>query len=113
VCRACSQITKTLSLWQAQLKSNWPSCIPNTVVAFEENSYQKVRLLEKDLAHSYVSFIYLEVLIIAFHNIDLKCVKKNIWMEDPFAFENPGSIVEFNLTLVGDMNGYKLVLHSH
>jgi hypothetical protein len=21
--------------------------------------------------------------------------------------------VEFNLTLVGDMNGYKLVLHSH
>jgi hypothetical protein len=74
---------------------------------------KKIRLLEKDMVHSYVSFIYLKDLIISFHKRDLKYVKKKVWMKDPFVFENPESVMEFNLTLVGEMNGYKLVLHSH
>jgi hypothetical protein len=38
---------------------------------------------------------------------------KNFWMKDPFAFENPEMIMEFYLTLEEEMNGNKLVLHSH
>jgi hypothetical protein len=34
-------LQKTLSLWQAQLKSNRPSYIPNTVVALQDNVTKK------------------------------------------------------------------------
>jgi hypothetical protein len=57
VCRAYPQITKALPLWQAQLKSNQPSYILNTVVALKENVTKENKLLEK-ICHTVTSLSF-------------------------------------------------------
>ncbi|XP_066241779.1 protein FAM200B [Saccopteryx leptura] len=90
---------KALLLWQARLKSSRPSyyMFPRFLQHIEENIITETNLKEIKLE----ILLHLTSLSQTFHHFfpEEKCetLRENCWVKDPFAFRNPGSIVELNL----------------
>ncbi|XP_045397321.1 protein FAM200A [Lemur catta] len=90
---------KTLSLWQARLKSNHPSyyMFPTLLQHIEEN------IINEDCLKDIKLEILLHLTSLSqtfsyyFPQEKFESLKENIWMKDPFAFQNPESIIELNL----------------
>lgn len=98
-CEHIQAFQKSLVLWQARLKSNRPSyyMFPTLLQHTEENSISEekvndiksvIELHLAALSDSFSRYFPAE----GFENL-----KEKLWVKDPFAFENPESIMELNL----------------
>ncbi|KAL2766003.1 protein FAM200A [Daubentonia madagascariensis] len=90
---------KTLSLWQVRLKSNHPSyyMFPTLLQHIEENIINEDCLKEIKLEILLHLTSLSQTFNYYFPQEKFELLKKNMWMKDPFAFQNPESIIELNL----------------
>lgn len=92
------EFQKTLLLWQARLKSNCPSyyMFPRFLQHIEENVINEAILKEIKLE----ILLHLTSLSQTFNRYfpeeKFETLRENCWVKDPFAFQNPESIVELN-----------------
>ncbi|XP_008585150.1 PREDICTED: protein FAM200A [Galeopterus variegatus] len=90
---------KTLSLWQARLKSNRPSyyMFPTLLQHIEENIINEDSLKEIKLEILLHLTSLSQTFEYYFPKEKFESLKENIWMKDPFSFQNPESIIQLNL----------------
>ncbi|XP_008055319.1 protein FAM200A [Carlito syrichta] len=90
---------KTLLLWQTRLKSNYPSyyMFPTLLQHIEENIIDEDCLKDIKLEILLHLTSLSQTLNYYFPEEKFKSLKENIWIKDPFAFQNPESIIELNL----------------
>lgn len=92
------EFQKTLLLWQARLNSNCPSyyMFPRFLQHIEENVINEAILKEIKLE----ILLHLTSLSQTFNRYfpeeKFETLRENCWVKDPFAFQNPESIVELN-----------------
>lgn len=92
------EFQKTLLLWQARLKSNCPSyyMFPRFLQHIEENVINEAILKEIKLE----ILLHLSSLSQTFNRYfpeeKFETLRENCWVKDPFALQNPESIVELN-----------------
>ncbi|XP_062944426.1 protein FAM200A [Cynocephalus volans] len=90
---------KTLSLWQARLKSNRPSyyMFPTLLQHIEENIINEDCLKKIKLEILFHLTSLSQTFEYYFPKEKFESLKENIWMKDPFSFQNPESIIQLNL----------------
>nr|XP_008016818.2 protein FAM200A [Chlorocebus sabaeus]XP_008016820.2 protein FAM200A [Chlorocebus sabaeus]XP_037846472.1 protein FAM200A [Chlorocebus sabaeus]XP_037846473.1 protein FAM200A [Chlorocebus sabaeus] len=90
---------KTLLFWQGRLKSNRPSyyMFPTLLQHIEENIINEDCLKEIKLEILLHLTSLSQTFNYYFPEEKFESLKENIWMKDPFAFQNPASIIKLNL----------------
>ncbi|XP_006150206.1 protein FAM200A [Tupaia chinensis] len=90
---------KMLLLWQTRLKSNCPSyyMFPTLLQHIEENIINEDCLKEIKLEILLHLTSLSQTFNYYFPEEKFESLKENIWIKDPFAFQNPESVIELNL----------------